>query len=90
MQTAHGVHSLKDKIFSTHVLMAVFKKMFHHGPSDNDSRVENFNNKHLLRDDFGTSVNGLHTVESHISLVMSKDNGFRNDCTIISQVRSKL
>ena len=62
--------------------------MYHHGPSD-DSRVENFNNKHLLREDFGTSVNGLHTVKSHISLVMSKDNGVRNDCTIVSQVRPK-
>jgi hypothetical protein len=48
--------------------------MYHYGPSDNGSRIENFK-KHLLKEDFGTSVNGLRTVESHISFVMSKDNG---------------
>jgi hypothetical protein len=30
--------------------------MYHNGPSDNDIRTEIFNNQHLLKEDFGTSV----------------------------------
>jgi hypothetical protein len=30
--------------------------MYHNGPSDNGIRTENFNNKRLLKEDFGTSV----------------------------------
>lgn len=30
--------------------------MYHNGPSGNGIRTENFNNIHLLKEDFGTSV----------------------------------
>jgi hypothetical protein len=56
--------------------------MHHNGPSGNDSSIGNFKNKHLLKEDFGTSVNELHMVEHQATFVMSIDNGVRNDCTI--------
>jgi hypothetical protein len=54
---------------------SVFSNMYHHGPSDNGSRIENCNNKHLLKEDFSTSVNGLHAVKSQISFVVKKQWG---------------
>jgi hypothetical protein len=62
---------------------SVFPNMYHDCPSDN-IRTENFNNEHLLKEDFGTSVEYVGGIST---FVMSIDNGVRNDYTIISQAR---
>jgi hypothetical protein len=41
----------------------LFSNLHHNGPSGNGSHIVNFKNKHLLKEDFGTSVNELHMVE---------------------------
>jgi hypothetical protein len=51
---------------------SVFSNMYHYGSSDNGCHIENFNNKHRLKEDFGTSVNVLHTMESQTSIVCQK------------------
>jgi hypothetical protein len=66
----------------------LFSNMHHDDPSDNGSRTENSKNKYLLKEDFGTSMNELHVLEYQATIVISIDNGVRNDCTI-SQARPK-
>jgi hypothetical protein len=43
----------------------IYAHVYHNGPSHNGSYIKNCNNKHLLKEDFGTSLNGLHMVESN-------------------------
>jgi len=65
---------------------SVFLNMYHNGPLDNGIRTENFNNKHLLKEDL---VQVWITYDGISTFVMSTDNGVRNDCTIISHARPK-
>ena len=61
--------------------------MYHNGPSDNGIRTENFNNKHLLKEDL---VQVWITYGGITTFVMSTDNGVRNDCISHARLNDKL